>query len=100
MIAARPPHAWVFGCTLLVLALSASVCRAARAPAAEDSVTLHGKAVTISGVPVPGVKVTLTSYGFGEQHRTWTATSGVGGAFSVVVPADAARTLSVSSAPT
>jgi protocatechuate 3,4-dioxygenase beta subunit len=97
MITARPfPHAWAFGCALLVLALSASVCQAARAPAAEDSVTLHGKAVTISGAPVPGVKVTLTSYAFGQNHRTWTATSGVGGAFSVAVPADAARTLSVS----
>jgi len=96
MITARPfPHAWAFGCALLVLALSASVCQAARAPAAEDSVTLHGKAVTVSGSPVPGVKVTLADHTYGERPRTWTATSGAGGAFSVAVPADAAYRLSV-----
>ncbi|MCX5670215.1 MAG: carboxypeptidase-like regulatory domain-containing protein [Planctomycetota bacterium] len=97
MIIGRQSHdGCIIGCALLLLAMSANVSWSAPAAAPQESVTLHGKAVTVSGAPVPGVKVTLTDHSFGERPRTWTATSAAGGAFSVAVPADAVYRLTVS----
>jgi len=84
----------------LLAATPRAVRTVSKTPEAGDAtVTLTGKAVTVAGVPVPGIKVVITSYAQGEEHPTWTGTSGPDGAFRIDVPASEIRTVNITVVP-
>jgi len=63
------------------------------AQAAEEgkSATVSGKAVSVAGQPVGGVKVTITEHQPGKAAENWSATTSAEGAFRIVVPMTSAR---------
>jgi protocatechuate 3,4-dioxygenase beta subunit len=84
--------------SLLALGVLGLAAGPALAEAPEDAITLSGKAVSLTGAPVPGVKVTFENHSPmpGEKPGPWHATTGADGTFRVSVPAGVARQVGVS----
>ena len=97
MIVGRQSHRRrSMGLVLIAVALSAALASAALAGTPGASATLRGKAVSVTGAPVPNVKIVFSHHMPNEPSGNWTVTTGADGSFSVAVPAPAAHWIGMS----
>jgi protocatechuate 3,4-dioxygenase beta subunit len=84
------------GLVLVAFAWSAALASAALTEAPGASATLRGKAVSVTGAPVPNVKIVFSHHMPNEPSASWAVTSGADGTFSAAVPGSVAHWVGMS----